>query len=168
MAFYSKYVLITEDPGFLPKVDQNSKKEESEASVDVVSEPEDKSKTDTCKTCKIDRLNYKLTDDIDTTGALISFNQNHHCSICNHCTFYKDHHCLFVCYCIGYRTLKPFILFTFYMGVTCFITIWLLLIGFYTNDPNEGLVSVFEACFHKIYFIEHYKTAWTVFCVIVG
>jgi hypothetical protein len=72
-----------------------------------------------------------LPNDLDLKGKPITFHQNHHCSYCKHCTFMKDHHCLFTCICIGYRNYKIFLLFSFYMALTCFITTWLLLIAFY-------------------------------------
>ena len=74
----------------------------------------------------------------------------------------KDHHCLFTCVCIGYRNYKVFILFTFYMALTCFITTLLLLLGFYENNPEEGLVSGFESVYHKANMFEHYQTLFTV------
>ena len=57
----------------IPKIKQNSKKTESDSEEQEYVE-EDKSLTNTCKICKIDRLQFKLADDVDTTGALITFN----------------------------------------------------------------------------------------------
>lgn len=46
----------------------------------------------------------------------------HHCGKCNHCVYKMDHHCPWTDNCVGYLTLKPFILFLFYVSLVCFFT----------------------------------------------
>lgn len=47
----------------------------------------------------------------------------HHCSKCNRCVYKMDHHCPWTNNCVGYMTLKPFLLFLFYVTCICFFTV---------------------------------------------
>lgn len=46
----------------------------------------------------------------------------HHCGKCKRCVYKMDHHCPWTDNCVGYLTLKPFILFLFYVTAMCFFT----------------------------------------------
>ena len=43
----------------------------------------------------------------------------HHCSTCGRCVLKMDHHCPWTDNCVGYKTIKPNILFLFYVSVFC-------------------------------------------------
>ena len=47
----------------------------------------------------------------------------HHCSICQRCVYKMDHHCPWTNNCVGYLTMKPFLLFLFYVTNLCFFTV---------------------------------------------
>ena len=43
----------------------------------------------------------------------------HHCSPCGRCVLKMDHHCPWTDNCVGYKTIKPTILFLFYVALFC-------------------------------------------------
>jgi hypothetical protein len=47
----------------------------------------------------------------------------HHCSMCGRCVYKMDHHCPWTGNCVGFYTLKPFLLFLFYVTSLCFLTV---------------------------------------------
>ena len=66
----------------------------------------------------------------------------HHCSKCKSCVYKMDHHCPWTDNCVGYFTVKPFLLFLFYVTALCFITtIWMYAIAW-----KQGMrhISLFQ------------------------
>ena len=55
--------------------------------------------------------------------------RSHHCKVCDVCILKRDHHCYFANTCIGFYNQRYFVIFAFYMGLGCFIGLFLE--GFY-------------------------------------
>lgn len=49
----------------------------------------------------------------------IKIEGTHHCSTCGVCVLAMDHHCPWTNNCVGYLTIKPFLLFLFYVTLLC-------------------------------------------------
>lgn len=61
--------------------------------------------------------------------------QVHHCKSCDKCVFLMDHHCMWTDQCVGYYTMKPFVLFNFYV---CLISLYgLMVIAFKLFEQLE-------------------------------
>jgi len=45
--------------------------------------------------------------------------RSHHCKICNCCVLKRDHHCFFTASCVGFNNQRYFVVFMFYMSVSC-------------------------------------------------
>jgi hypothetical protein len=45
----------------------------------------------------------------------------HHCGQCDRCVFEMDHHCMWINNCAGKRNMKPFMLFSMYVSISCFL-----------------------------------------------
>ena len=45
--------------------------------------------------------------------------RSHHCKICNSCVLKRDHHCFFTASCVGFNNQRYFVVFTFYVTVSC-------------------------------------------------
>lgn len=52
--------------------------------------------------------------------ATLKTSMVHHCKTCDKCVFMMDHHCIFTDQCVAYNTMKPFVLFIFYMTMLAF------------------------------------------------
>ena len=49
---------------------------------------------------------------------------SHHCSTCGVCVLAMDHHCPWTNNCVGYLTIKPFLLFLFYVSMLCYTMVF--------------------------------------------
>ena len=67
----------------------------------------------------------------------------HHCSICKRCVYKMDHHCPWTGNCVGYYTLKPFLLFLFYVTSLCYCTVaWMYIAARKRNMMHISLIAL--------------------------
>lgn len=113
MAFWSYYTAYSGDPGLIKwehfrerKLLMDTKNKEKWRKVEVekskpppLEKGEERNKNE-CHRCGVIRV----------AGV-------HHCSKCGRCVYKMDHHCVWTDNCVGWLTIKPFMLFNFYIFV---------------------------------------------------
>ena len=95
----------------------------------------------------IPKNSYEMTfEDPDSSNIITCLRcscikpvRTHHCSICERCISKMDHHCPWVNNCVGLYTQKHFILFLFYIMLSCGLSfVFLILRGFYCYGEGKG------------------------------
>jgi len=85
--------------------------------------------------------------------------RSHHCRICKRCVRRLDHHCPWINNCVGEFNQKYFILFLFYIGVTCLYSIsfivWSLVIFPQKTEIQivHSIIICIESCLFGIFVI---------------
>ena len=124
------------DPGFLEKEDFRTQDELKDIQKDFTklrSSSDDieniNANTDTCEKCGCKKVE----------GV-------HHCSKCKRCVYKMDHHCPWINNCVGYYTLKPFLLFLFYVTTQCFVTCYWMYMAARTHKMEHvSFISLIPA-----------------------
>jgi palmitoyltransferase len=131
MAIFSHIKTMCTDPGAVPKKSlpllEDQQEVDHEASMKQMNGLEKYKKM--CKRCR----HFKPI-------------RAHHCSMCNRCVVKMDHHCPWVNNCVGIGNHKLFVVFLFWVNVTCLYSL-LLVAGrvtscWYQNDPNSSCTDV--------------------------
>ncbi|CAI4226514.1 unnamed protein product [Auanema sp. JU1783] len=83
----------------------------------------------------------------------------HHCRVCKRCIRRMDHHCPWVNNCVGEFNQKYFLQFLFYVGVTSFYSILLIIISWVYDDEyaSTGMKGPYGENAH------HTKVLHTIF-----
>jgi len=85
--------------------------------------------------------------------------RSHHCRICKRCVRRLDHHCPWINNCVGEFNQKYFILFLFYIGITCIYAIsfvlWSLIVFPEKSEVQivHSIIICIESCLFGIFVI---------------
>ena len=83
----------------------------------------------------------------------------HHCSRCDKCVYRMDHHCPWTNNCVGYLTIKPFILFLFYVTCMCFVTSYWMMQSAYKYDKDHISVTHLIPNSHMVHYAAYHASS---------
>ena len=113
--------------------------------------PSAAAKADQCKKC-----------------GVLKTDQVHHCRLCDKCVYLMDHHCTWTNNCLGYNTIKPFVLFNFYVCVLCLFGIRTIVHQISLQTEGELVTSLVTGVIQWRPYSPQSLEQLSLFCLLLG